>query len=121
MALSPSKDRDLIAYTLGTQKSGPLTFRKPLLTSAFQDRSVIRSNSEAGAYPHLDLTWAVALGQELWKKYRGAMAYWIVIVSAEEVAAPGFTAASDAVPAVARSEAGMATVRWVASTIVVVR
>ena len=49
------------------------------------------------------------------------MAYWIVIVIAEEVAAPGFTAASDAVPAVARSEAGMATVRWVASTIVVVR
>jgi hypothetical protein len=29
------------------------------------------------------------------------MAYWIVIVSAEDVAAPGFTAASDAVPAVA--------------------
>ena len=45
------------------------------------------------------------------KKYRRAMAYWIVIVSAEEVAAPGFTAASDAVPAAARSEAGMATVR----------
>jgi hypothetical protein len=47
--------------------------------------------------------------------------YWIVIVIAEEVAAPGFTATSDAVPAIARSEAGMATVRWVASTIVVVR
>jgi len=46
------------------------------------------------------------------------MAYWIVIVSADEVAAPGFTATSDAVT---RSEAGMATVRWVASTIVVVR
>jgi hypothetical protein len=49
------------------------------------------------------------------------MSYWIVIVSADEVAAPGFTATSDAVPAVARSEAGMATARWVASTIVVVR
>jgi hypothetical protein len=49
------------------------------------------------------------------------MAYWIVMVRAEEVAAPGFTAASDAVPVAARSEAGMATVRWVASTIVVVR
>jgi hypothetical protein len=37
--------------------------------------------------------------------YRGAMAYWIVIVIADEVAAPGFAATSDAVPAVARSEA----------------
>jgi hypothetical protein len=49
------------------------------------------------------------------------MAYWIVIVSAEELAAPAFTMVSDAVPAVAGSEAGMATLTWVASTIVVVR
>jgi hypothetical protein len=48
-------------------------------------------------------------------------AYWIVIVSAEEVAAPGFTAVSDAVLAIARSDAGIATVTWVASMIVVVR
>ena len=57
----------------------------------------------------------------IWKKVQRGMAYWTVIVSAEEVAAPGFTATTDAVPAAARSAAGMATVRWVASTIVVLR
>jgi hypothetical protein len=50
-----------------------------------------------------------------------AMSYWIVIVSADEGTAPGFTAVRDAVPAVAISEAGMATLKCVASTIVVVR
>jgi hypothetical protein len=34
------------------------------------------------------------------------MAYWIVIVNAEEVAVPGSSAASDAVPALATSDAG---------------
>jgi hypothetical protein len=56
-----------------------------------------------------------------WRSSKGARAYWIVTVSADELAAAGFTAVSDAVPVIARSEAGMATVRCVASTIVVVR
>jgi hypothetical protein len=43
------------------------------------------------------------------------MTYWIVIVNAEEVAVPGFSAASDAVPALQRRMQG-GTVRWVAST-----
>ena len=49
------------------------------------------------------------------------MAYWMVIVRVDEAAAPGLTAVSDPVPADVRSDAGMATVRWVASTMVVVR
>ena len=44
-----------------------------------------------------------------------------MMVIAFEAGEPGFVATNDAVPAAARSAAGMATVTWVASTIVVVR
>ncbi len=45
----------------------------------------------------------------------------MAICSAFEAGAPGFVAITDAVPAVDRSLAGMATVTWLASTMVVVR
>src|SRR5580704_2769149 len=61
MTLSPvSTTRSLPSPE--TKESGFLAFRKPLLTSAFRDGSVIRSSSKAGAHSHLDLAWAVALG-----------------------------------------------------------
>ena len=43
------------------------------------------------------------------------------VLSAAEAAAPGLVATREPEPTVARSEAGMATVTWVASTMVVVR
>jgi len=45
----------------------------------------------------------------------------IVIVSVFEAGAPGLVATTEALPAAARSLAGIATVTWAASTIVVVR
>jgi hypothetical protein len=50
-----------LSQTMATQKSGSLTFREPPLTSAFQNGSIIRSSSEAGAHSHLNLAWVVAL------------------------------------------------------------
>src|SRR5258708_8942403 len=61
MASSPGETRGLIAIPWNRRK-WISDIQRPLLTYAFQECSVIRSGSEAGPYPHLDLAWAVALG-----------------------------------------------------------